>query len=117
MRHGTPIPSECKSRPVVPLSKVPEWSLPPWAELDEDDNVVAWGDWHPTTAADYWTVVQSESVNVYASRTEPGRVVMTSWCKPDDGVPVVAAVDLWNGDERVPTWFYRFVRADGSGAS
>lgn len=108
MNHDTRFATERKSLGVVPLSREPEWSLPPWAVMDEDDNIVRWGDWRPSTAIDYWTVVHGGDVNVYASRTEPGRVVMTSWCG-EDGVPLVAAVDLWAGDAtRHPTWFYRF---------
>lgn len=88
-----------------------EWHLPAWEVLDGDDEVVATGEWRPSTLEDYWGVVHGdETVKVYATRTDPGVVIMTSWCTPE-GVPLVAAVDLWNGGEKAASEFFRFYAA------
>lgn len=74
-----------------------------WVESDVD---TYWRSLHPNLDAEV-----NPDAAVYATNTRPGDIIMTSWCDRTTGIPTVGAVDLWRGDEKQPSEFYRFAPA------
>lgn len=81
--------------------------LPSLAYIDADGEQRFYGEWVPCTIDHYYTLARSDLSAIYATRTDPGQVVMTSWCDRDSGVPTVAAVDHWFYGKRQPSEFFR----------